>query len=601
MYQAAGLWYQLGDMPGELLFDGDCGFCRRWVARWKQIAGAGAAATPYQEAAPSHPEIPLEDFRRAIQYIDSTGHRFSGAQAIFESLKHVRGYGFFAWAYLHVPAFAPASNWTYREVAGHRKSATWITRLLWGASLDLPRFETSVWLFRRLLALLFVIAFASFGVQVRGLIGSQGILPAESFLKSLRGEGVSWFDAPTLFWWWHGDGALTAACWIGAALSVICLLGIFQRALFSLIFLLYLSLVTAGQVFMGYQWDFLLLETGFLAIFVTPSLPRIWLVRWLLFRLMFESGCVKLLSHDPNWANLTALSYHYETQPLPTPLAWYAEQLPMWFQKASTLSVFAVELAVPFLIFAPRRLKHVAAAAFVFLQLLIMTTGNYTCFNLLAMLLCLSLLDDSFWGKFLARLRRRSVPAPSRGFRALSAALLAVMLLVGATQLANMFSVPVPAPAKALVEVLSPFGVINSYGLFATMTTMRIEIEVQGSNDGDNWQTYGFRYKPGDPAQAPRWVAPHQPRLDWQMWFAALGSYRENPWFGNFVVRLLTASPDVLRLLYSDPFGGIAPKYVRALAYQYHFTDSHSPESRHFWWRRELKGLYLPPASLRNP
>jgi predicted DCC family thiol-disulfide oxidoreductase YuxK len=585
------------------LYDGDCGFCRRWVARWKQITGGRDAATPYQEAAARHPEIPIEEFRRAIQYIDEGGQRWSGAQAIFESLKPIRGYGWLAWAYGRVPLFAPASDWVYREVAGHRKTATWMTRMLWGASLDLPRYETSVWLFRRALAVLFLIAFLSFGVQVRGLIGSQGILPAGSYLEAVRNEvGASWFtDAPTLFWWWHGDGALQAACWMGAALAAICAAGIFQRTIFAALFVLYLSLVTAGQIFMGYQWDFLLLETGFLAIFLTPSLPRVWLCQWLLFRLMFESGCVKLLSHDRTWANLTALSYHYETQPLPTPLAWYAEQLPMWVQKASTVSVFAIELAAPLLIFGPRRLKQIAAAAFVSLQMLIMLTGNYTCFNLLAMTLCLTLLDDCFWGGFLARFRRGTIAAGSRASRILSAALLGFVLAAGGTQLAVMFSAPVPGAAKGLVETLAPFGIINSYGLFATMTTVRIEIEVQGSNDGENWQTYTFPYKPGDPARAPRWVAPHQPRLDWQMWFAALGNYRENPWFGNFMVRLLSASPDVLRLLERDPFHGLRPKYVQAIAWEYHFSDISSRERDHIWWRRERKGAYFPPASLRKP
>ena len=303
---------------------------------------------PYQEAARWHPEIPLDEFRRAVQYIDENGARWSGAAAIFESLKNVPGYGWLSWAYTRLPLFAPACDWVYLEVAGHRKTATWVTRMLWGASLELPQYQTSVWLFRRVLAILFAISFISFGIQVKGLIGSQGILPVGAYLDAVRQEaGSSWFlDAPTLFWWWHGDDALERACWIGAGLALVCALGLLQRTIFIALYVLYLSLVTAGQVFMGYQWDFLLLECGFLAIFLTPSLPRVWLVQWLLFRLMFESGCVKLLSHDPTWANLTALSFHYQTQPLPTPLAWYAFQLPLSFQKFSTASVFVVELGI---------------------------------------------------------------------------------------------------------------------------------------------------------------------------------------------------------------------------------------------------------------
>jgi predicted DCC family thiol-disulfide oxidoreductase YuxK len=593
-------------MPGQLIYDGDCGFCRKCVARWKTITGGRAQAVPYQEAAAEHPEIPIEEFRRAVQYIDENGLRFSGAPAIFESLKDVPGYGWLAWSYRHVPLFAPASDWVYREVAGHRKSATRLTRMLWGASgayFAAPEYKTAVWLFTRLLAIIFMIAFISFGVQARGLIGSQGILPVASYLEAVRNSvgSQAWVDAPTIFWWWHSDGALEFTCRAGAALALICALGLFQRALFAAIFIMYLSLVTAGQVFMGYQWDFLLLECAFLAIFLTPSLPRVWLCQWLLFRLMFESGCVKLLSHDPVWANLTAISYHYQTQPLPTPLAWYAFQAPMWFHKMSTAAVFAVELLAPFLIFGPRRIKQFAALAFISLQLLIMLTGNYTCFNLLAMSLCLFLLDDQFWGRFGEKLRRGTRgPDPMRS-RLLSAALVAFVLVASGVEIATMFSESVPAAGQSLVSGLAPFGVVNSYGLFASMTTVRMEIEVQGSNDGNTWETYTFRYKPGDPARAPRWVAPHQPRLDWQMWFAALGNYRENPWFSAFMYRLLSASPDVLGLLEKDPFAGHRPKYVRALAFEYRFSDIHYKDTAQLWWRREPKGMYFPPSSLRNP
>jgi predicted DCC family thiol-disulfide oxidoreductase YuxK len=589
-------------MAGELIYDGDCGFCRKCVDRWRQIAGPDAVAVPYQTAASEHPEVPLDEFRHAVQFIDEAGRRTSGAEAIFESLRHVQGYRWLAAAYHRVPLFASASRWIYLEVAGHRKSATWITRLLWGASLDVSQYQTSVWIFRRLLALVFVVAFASFGVQARGLIGSQGILPLGPYLDAVYGQlGASaWRDVPTVFWWWRGDIAIAFTCWVGIALAIVSLFGFLQRAIFAILFILYLSLVTGGQVFMGYQWDFLLLESGFLAIFLTPSLPRVFLVQWLLFRLMFESGCVKLLSHDATWANLTALAYHYQTQPLPTPLAWYAIQAPLWFQKLSTASVFAIELGAPFLIFGPRRMKQAAAAAFVLLQTFILLTGNYAFFNWLAIFLCVALLDDRFWGNFLARVRRgRPLPAHLRS-GLLSAALTACVLFISGAEIADMFSRPLPAFARRSVAALAPFGIINSYGLFATMTTIRIEIEVQGSDDGEHWQSYGFPYKPGDPSFPPRWVAPHQPRLDWQMWFAALGNYRENPWFTNFVLRLLTASPDVLRLIARDPFHGNRPKYVRALAYEYRFGDIHDLETAGLWWHRELKGVYFPSAGLRE-
>jgi predicted DCC family thiol-disulfide oxidoreductase YuxK len=582
-------------MAGRLIYDGECEFCRRCIARWRQIAGLGAIAVPFQAAASEYPQIPLEEFRGAVQYIDEYGRRSSGAEAIFNSIHHAPGYGWLARAYRTVPLFAPISDWIYHEVAGHRESATWITRWLWGASLQMPEYHAAVWIFRRLLALVFLVAFVSFAVQARGLIGSQGILPLSPYLDAVYAQlrGRAWLDAPTLFWWWRSDTALVTVCWAGAALAVLCALGIFQRLIFALLFVLYLSLVTAGQVFMGYQWDFLLLECGFLAIFLTPALPRVWLFHWLIFRLMFESGCVKLLSHDPTWANLTALTYHYQTQPIPTPLAWYAIRAPLWFQKFSTASVFAVELCAPFLIFGTRRLKQIAAAAFTFLQLSILLTGNYAYFNWLSIFLCVLLLDDRFW-KW-----RPAAPRPT-GWRAVTALLLAFVLLCGGTQFAEMFSRPSIGVGRRLLAFASPFGLINSYGLFANMTTTRIEIELQGSIDGEHWRTYDFRYKPGDPRRAPPWVAPHQPRLDWQMWFAALGTRQENPWFSGFVYRLLTGSPEVLRLLNGNPFPGDRPKYIRALAYEYTFSDIHDRQQRRVWWSRELKGSYFPRASLQN-
>ena len=309
-----------------------------------------------------------------------------------------------------------------------------------------------------------------------------------------------------------------------------------------------------------------------------------FLFRWLIFRLMFFSGAVKLASGDPTWRNLTALSYHYETQPLPTPVAWYMQQLPAAFQKASTVLVFAVELIVPFLFFAPRRIRHIGAWITIALQMLILTTGNYTFFNLLTIVLSLSLFIE--WQR----------PAGLSSFhRALSIALAAFVGVASSLLFLELFSIPVPAPGTAILRIVSPLRVVNSYGLFAVMTTVRNEIIVEGSNDGDTWLAYEFPYKPGDVRRAPPVVAPHQPRLDWQMWFAALGTYQDNRWFVNFMVRLLQGEPAVLRLLRYNPFPGGPPKYVRASLYQYHFT--------HFgdraWWRREERGLYFPPVSLK--
>lgn len=449
-------------------------------------------------------------------------------------------------------------------------------------------------IFLKALGLIYLIAFVSFGVQAGGLIGSQGILPLGSYLHGMHqamGARAYWY-APTVFWISASDLALRIVWIAGAALAVVLMLGFLRRTCLILLLILYLSISTAGQDFWSFQWDILLTETGFLAIFLDTWPGRTWLFRWLLFRLMFMSGLVKLLSGDPAWRDLTALSYHYLTQPLPTPVAWYMYQLPAWFQTASTLFVFFVELLVPLLIFAPLRLRRIGAGFLIGLQVLILLTGNYTFFNLLAIALCIFLLPDSA--------APRSVPQ-TRSHRAVTMVLLTFVLATSGLQFLEMFSFPLPGPARSYLARIAPLRLVNSYGLFAVMTTTRPEIVVEGSNDGTNWLAYEFRYKPGDVKRAPPWVAPYQPRLDWQMWFAALGNARENPWFYNFAARLLQGSAPVLRLLKSNPFSGGPPHYLRAVVYDYRFTTFAERRAAGAWWRREEKATYLPPISLRTP
>jgi hypothetical protein len=389
-----------------------------------------------------------------------------------------------------------------------------------------------------------------------------------------------------------------------------------------LLWLFYLSLATVGRDFLGFQWDNLLLETGFLSIFLAalqilprrsretpPSRIVVWLLRLLLFKLIFSSGCVKLLSGDQNWRNLTALTFHYQTQPLPTWPSWYANQLPAWFQKTSCFIMFAIELGVPFLIFAPRRIRFFGCAAIAGLQTLIFLTGNYTFFNFLTMALCLLLLDDFVLENFLPR-RFRSLffidSQPStfnrRWPRAVTIPLATVVLAVSLFQMISMFGVRsgLLAPIAALDEWLMPLRTVNGYGLFAVMTTTRNEIIVEGSDDGTNWLPYEFQYKPGDVNGRPAFVAPFQPRLDWQMWFAALGNYQQNPWFESFCERLLQGSPEVLALLKKNPFPKNPPHYIRAEFYDYQFTNFTERHVSGAWWKREPVGEYLPPMSLSD-
>jgi hypothetical protein len=406
---------------------------------------------------------------------------------------------------------------------------------------------------------------------------------------------------PMLFWWSASDVAIQAVCWAGAALSLLLVFNRLPRVSLLLLHVLYLSLLYGGQAFMSYQWDTYLLETGFLALLLSVSTaPGIWLLRWLLFRFMFMSGVVKLLSGDPNWWSLSALSYHFFTQPLPTPLAWYAAQLPPAALRFATGGTLAIELVLPFLIFCPRRLRFFGACAILLLQSVIALTGNYNWFNLQTMLLCLTLFDDAAVRRLVRLLSVREPPAaPHRALTVSVTAVGVVIVLCSLVQMDLRFGGRPPALAQALDRVIEPVHVVSSYGLFAVMTTERDEIVIEGSNDGVDWREYEFRYKPGDVMRRPPWNIPHQPRLDWQMWFAALEDPRGLRWFAGFLRRLLENEPAVTSLLQRNPFPGKPPTYVRALFYDYRYAEfGEKPAGR--WWNRRLLGLYFPPARLKG-
>ena len=595
-----------------LVFDGDCSFCRIWVGYWQHLTGERVEYVPYQTDAGRFPAVPVSEFQKAVQLFEG-GSRCHGAEAVCHLLAS-RANGVWAlWMYQNVPGVGLITEALYSFIAAHRNAGYRVTRALWGTQVEPPAYTIASSLFARVIALIYLIAFVSFGRQARGLIGAQGIQPATEFFTAVtRQLGPNGFwQVPTLFWWIHSEFGLESIAWGGAVIAGVAAIGrphtSGQKAAFVLLFVYYLSIVNAGQIFMSYQWDFLLLEAGFLAIFLKPVFTRVFLFRWLLFRLMFESGAVKLLSHDGSWRNLTALAVHYQTQPLPTPIAWYMMQLPLSFQKASTVFVFVVELGLPFLMFGPRRLKQIAALGTIGLQTLILLTGNYTFFNLLAIAFCLFLLDDAFFKGLHMRLpaassSRRKTTAGSRMYanRQVSAALFAFIMIVSVAGLAGMFGFRLPSIVDDVLGPAARFGVVNEYGLFATMTTSRPEISIEGSNDAVDWQPYIFHYKPGPLNRAPGWAEPFQPRLDWQMWFAALGNYRENPWLLRFMERLLEGSPPVLELLDRNPFAGKPPKYIRAMVYDYRFTTFDERRQTGNWWKRELKGTYFPPISLRN-
>jgi predicted DCC family thiol-disulfide oxidoreductase YuxK len=589
-----------------LVFDGACSFCRVWIEHWQRLTGDRVLYTSYQEIGSRFPDLPRKDFASAVTLFLPSGEVRRGAHAVFSLLALLPGKSWMLWLYLHIPGFALIAELAYRVVAWHRSSCYWVTRALWGIPIEVESFGIASWLFLRTLGVVYLFAFASFAVQAQGLIGSHGISPVTEFLQSLRKYyGAVYWQVPTVFWLNAGDGTIKAVCIAGICLSILLFLGVRWPILRVALFVLYLSLVTAGQEFMGYQWDALLLEAGFLAILLGSSPIVVWLYRWLLFRLVFLSGAVKLASGDPSWRHFTALPVHYETQPLPTPLAWYMYQLPAWFQRGSVGFVFFVELIVPFLIFAPRRIRFLAARAIVVLQVLILLTGNYAFFNLLTISFCLFLIDDAFFRrvlprKMVSRLSSATAYEKSRMWsRAVCGAFAALALFVGGFQVARTFGVRWSL-ADAAIRSVSPFQIINGYGLFAVMTITRPEIVIEGSNDGVTWLAYEFKYKAGDLTRRPAWVAPHQPRLDWQMWFAALGDYQSDPWIIRFMARLLQGSPEVLRLLGRNPFPAGPPHYVRAMLYRYRFTSPEERRSTGAWWSRELKGVYVPAVSLRS-
>ena len=546
-----------------LVYDGDCGFCTYWARYWQELTSDRVEYRPYQEVAVRYPAISQADFQRAVQFIAPDGHVASAAEASFLTLSHARGKGFWLALYRNLPGFATISELAYAFIAAHRPGFFRASLLLWGRNHEPPRYDLVSFLFLRLLGLVYLSAFVSFAVQAQGLIGSHGILPLAELVDGLAGRlgPQRFFLMPMVFWINDSDVAIQAVGWVGAGLSLLLVFNLLPRLTLFLLYALYLSLFYAGQTFMSFQWDTLLLETGFVAILMSlATTPGIWLSRWLLFRFMFMSGAVKLLSDDPNWRDLSALSYHFLTQPLPTPLAWYAAQLPPGALKFATGGTFFVELILPFLIFCPRRLRFLSAFGILSLQGCILITGNYNWFNLQTMLLCLALFDDAAVRRILPR---RLVPllqsraenqTPRRVVTVVVAALAVLIVFCSLVQMDERFGGRPPEVAQAVDNLIEPLHIVSSYGLFAVMTTTRNEIVVEGSYDGAEWRDYEFRYKPGDVARRPPWNIPHQPRLDWQMWFAALDDPRYLPWFSRFLEGLLKNEPTVTALLEKIPF-----------------------------------------------
>lgn len=470
------------------------------------------------------------------------------------------------------------------------------------------------------IAVIAAIAFVSLWVQVHGLVGEHGILPYSDFLQRVAKssqEGEAFWRAPTVLWWLSGEWSLDLLCGLG--LVACCCL--FFRVLEGPALLLcagsYLSLSTVGQDFLSFQWDTLLVETLVVACFVAcwgvraaeelePSWTGLWLQRWLCFRLLFFGGLVKLLSGDESWRDGTAMGFHYFTQPLPNPLSWYAHHLPAWWHAAEGGLALGLEIFLPLFMVFGRWPRAVVWSGTTLLMLTLFMTGNYGFFQLLSMVLCFSLLDDGFLGNPAVNERIR----PSRLGVILTVVYLGMSGIVIHQQLIR-FRVIEPL-AVVSIRVLEedlfsrarPFRAVNAYGLFASMTRSQRELIFEGSVDGENWLPYGFAFKQGDLSRRPVQVAPHMPRMDWQLWFAAL-SWRpgDSDWRGcrrhGYVRRiqheLLAGNRAVLALFGENPFLKVPPRSVRVRVYEFRFTDW--GEAGEYWWTSEPLGLLCPTLS----
>jgi hypothetical protein len=473
--------------------------------------------------------------------------------------------------------------------------------------------------FLRLLGLIYAVAFLVANNQLLPLVGSRGLEPSSLFLRTVKaqfGPARSLTLLPTLFWINGSDAALRGASWAGLALAVALLVGFGNSITLFLLWILYLSIVQVGQVFWGYGWESLLLETGFLAIFlVSPwrlrpfcaleSPPKIviWLLRWLAFRLMLGAGLIKLRG-DPCWRELTCLFTHYETQPLPNPLSWYLNQLPHWVNKAGVLLNHYAELIAPFLVFGPRPARLVGGLSIVVFQLFLILSGNLSWLNWLTITVTVACFDDRALLRICPIDLRERIAGFARAVplsKARTAVVVVLAVLIGVLSInpvANLFS-----SAQLMNSSFEPLYLVNTYGAFGSVGRERLEILVEGTTDEDlehaRWSAYEFRCKPGDPARRPCIVAPYQYRIDWQMWFAAMSDYRHHPWIVHLVYKLLLGDPDALGLLAQNPFPLGPPKYVRADLYRYEFTRS--SEKTDLYWKRERVAPYLPPLSADEP
>lgn len=468
--------------------------------------------------------------------------------------------------------------------------------------LDPSSYSWAIHIFIRLLGAIYVIAYVPFLFQIKGLIGKNGILPIEEYLQSIR---LPWkkrlLYVPTVLWINASDKALLALMWTGIFLGVLLMFGVCPPLILLLLYIVHLSLTTAGQDFLSFGWETFLMEITLSTILLTATSPFNilgWInLNFLLFRFHIAAGFSKILSRDPNWRNLSALAYHYLTQPIPNTIAWFFHKLPLWFHKASTFFMFYIELIVPFAIFAPADFRLFAFVQLAGLQVFIWLTGNLSYLNYLTTFFCIILINNKYIEPFLG-------PAPvfetaSPLFWQVIVSLLGIALLV--IQILTFYYFFTHSyRLQPLMRIIQPFHIAYRHGIFAVMTTKRYEIIVEGSNDGKEWKEYEFPFKPGDISRRPRRVSPYQPRIDWQAWFLPFEYFAFKTWFQLFLIKILQGTPEVLRLLRINPFPEKPPKYIRALMYDYNYTTFAEKKKTGNWWKREYISEYAPSMRLKS-
>jgi hypothetical protein len=502
------------------------------------------------------------------------------------------------------------------ELAAFRTA--WWQRLL----DDKSTYELTRFAVLRLLGLVYVAAFGSLALQLDPLLGSRGLLPIAqllAFSHARLGSGAYW-RVPTLFWLGASDAALHAACYAGLALAVAMLLGATNALLALALWALYLSFVHVGQIFYGYGWETQLLETGFLAAFLCPirsirplptsAAPRIviWLLRWLIFRVMLGAALIKL-RNDACWRDLTCLDYHLETQPNPNPLSWFFHHAPHVTHTLGVLLNHFVELVVPWFAVAPRRWRHAAGALLVGFQGFLIASGNLSFLNWLTIVPALAYFDDTAWVRFFGAERRAAVLArlsalrPSRLQTRASQGLAVVVGLLSVGPVLNLASCD-----QDMNRSFDPLDLVNTYGAFGNVDRQRHEIVLEGTRDhvpdaSARWEEYELPCMPGDPRRRPCLVSPYHYRLDWQMWFVGIDEPRgagidDDPWLVHLVWQLLRGDPTPKSLLARDPFPTEPPRWIRAGVWRYRFSDSRAGGK---WWERERVREYIPPLSALNP